>query len=460
MILLAAATLLACTSESKPKSVILITIDTLRADHMSSYGYRSKTSPALDKAMKNGTRFEWAFSTSANTAPSHVSIMTGLYPLDHSVGLSNGHFRLTQSFETLAEHLNENGFRTAAVVSNPILSKKLGLRQGFNSYNDRFEDRELNRPQAERRPEVAVRIALLQLERLAGKPFFMWLHVQDPHGPYTPPARWLKAVGSPQSASETQLPLGTDQSGHRAIPRYQVLGEQRDPAEYIRAYDAEIASTDAALKAFLIAAQENALNDNLLIITSDHGEALGEDEFYFAHSHSVGMDQVHVPLAIIGPGISPGSLEKRAVSIAWIFDTALEHALGEDAPGIRSNLSLLPRNSANPDWQPPPVFMGTLNQVGIVHGSRFARRDLHPPSAAEFWSRPNPINGGFWKPIAPEIQDLPNDRPTPPMETTIRLLNGFADRALSWPERFLKKAEPVERSAEELEALKELGYVQ
>jgi hypothetical protein len=149
--------LLSC-APNRPESFLLITIDTLRADHLSAYGYRLPTSPEMERLANRGTLFEYAFSTSACTAPSTASILTGRYPSYHTVGLLNGLHALDSATPTLATVLREHGFRTGAIVGNPVLRSGLGLNVGFETYDDRLEGRELNRPGHRERAADRVRI--------------------------------------------------------------------------------------------------------------------------------------------------------------------------------------------------------------------------------------------------------------------------------------------------------------
>ena len=456
---------LGCGGRAAP-SIVLVTIDTLRADHLSGYGYGKPTTPNLDRMMERGATFTWAFSASSSTAPSHASILTGLDPTEHSVGGFNGHTPLGTGFDTLAELLARQGYRTAAVVSNPVLRRSLGLDQGFEVYDDHMGSQELHRAAAERHAADAVDRALELLDGLRGSSFFLWLHLQDPHGPYDPPTRALDRIPD-ASGEERTLPVGLDYSGYQAIPSYQAFGEERAVRQYVRRYDGEIAFADAELgRLFDYLDGHEDLADALVIVTADHGEALGEDGFYFAHSHSLGLDQVHVPLVIVGPGVRPGVREARAVSNTWIFDTVLRFA---DAAGpggadrsVRSDRvgrDLLEPARGRSGWQPGPVYMTSLGQVAVARGDRFARRDLHPARATKFWAAPNPNSGSFWKPLGQErlaLGPAGDDAPDPSLG---RLLERHRQAMLGWRQRFAGGRGAAPLSPERREALRALGYV-
>ena len=185
--------LLACSEAPQPPSILLVTLDTLRADRVSAYGYPLPTTPQLDALAARGTRFELALAPSSSTAPTHASIFTGLLPSFHSVGAHNSQFALEPTEITLAEQLAGAGYRTAAVVSNPLLGRALGLDQGFAHYDDATLG---EGPFASkgRLARNAIDSALAWLEAHADTRFFFWLHLQDAHGPYATPDEFSCAI--------------------------------------------------------------------------------------------------------------------------------------------------------------------------------------------------------------------------------------------------------------------------
>jgi len=378
-----------------PRSVMLITIDTLRADHTGLVGPEGGKTPVMNELAAQGVSFTQAYSTSSLTAPSHASILTGQYPSWHSVGLYNGRYRLNRSSETLAERLKQNGCRTLAIVSNPVLWAPLGLDQGFDVYDDELEGHELNRKSiAERYAKRAVDLALAWLEA-QNSAFFMWLHIQDPHGPYVP--NGPVACSRPEKDRALLLPVGKDYSGYRSIPAYQVYGEERAVSDYVSRYNGEIANTDYHLgRLFAYLKKDRWFKNTLIILTADHGEALGEDDFYFAHGHSIGLDQVHVPLIISGAGISGNRRIDRTVSNLSIFKTVLDF-MHIDIPPDRPGHSLLNADSSAAEI---PVYVECLNQAGIFYKNVFLRRDRHAADETAFWAKGNPNSaGGIWRPL-------------------------------------------------------------
>ncbi len=402
----AAAAPPAAPVQSAPRvdNVILITIDTLRADHLGSYGYPRPTSPNLDRFMARGTRFEWAFSTASYTAPSHISMMTGLYPSFTSVGLDNGRFfKLSGRTTTLAEVCRDAGMRTAAVISNPTLNRRLGLHQGFAVYRDMQFDRQTGAYN----PKIAATStdeALILLDIVHSAPFFMWVHYQDPHGPYLPPAMYPELRDSTVPPErDTQLAPGADTSGYKAIPTYQVVAEERNLSQYSRRYDNEIRYLDTEIQRLFDRIDElKLLGNTLVIITSDHGEAFGEDEFYFAHSHSVDLDQVRVPLAIVGPGVAAGKAVQTPTTNLDIYATALEALRIED--DRHDSRSLLPALREGREPEARPVFVESFSQRGVIADGAFFRNDRRPPDS-KIWTV-SPTTNGHHHPLGIQCRRL------------------------------------------------------
>lgn len=372
-----------CSGNKKPgiKSVILITIDTLRSDHLSCYGYPFSTSPNIDAFIQRGTRFKWAFSTSSSTMPAHASILLGVYPSFHSVGIYNGENKLIDSEITLAELCLNRGMKTAAVVSNPLLSAVYGFNQGFQEFDDDLPRKELNRNWFEKTADLAIERAVKKLNEFKDHSFFLWLHLQDPHGPYTPPhscAHRFLSNKQYYKGLNAELPFSLKNLGHKEIPAYQKYGEIKNVRDYIGRYDGEITFLDSQINIlFKFIDKMNLLDNTLVIITADHGEAFGEDGFYFCHESSCGLDQVSVPLAFIGPGIKSRVITNHAVSSLDIFATVLDF-LNIEIPGNKGNtqstsLKKILEKGIFP--RPYPIFFESRSQQGAVLGNLFYRQD-------------------------------------------------------------------------------------
>ena len=275
--------------------VLLISVDTLRADHLGAYGYDKPTSPILDRFAEHSLLFERCQAHAPNTRPSVASLLTGFLP--HETRVMHGG-PLPDELDTLAEILKERGYVTRAVVSNWVLRIKSGMDQGFDAYDARMQEREKNRKTwPERTAAHTTDAAIEMLDQPRDGPLFLWVHYQDPHGPYAPPD------GSDREFRDDRpprpLPVNAGLSGIGGIPSYQVLGPVRDHYDYIAAYDAEIRYFDEHLGRFLDALGERGLlEESLIVFTADHGEALGERNFFFNHVGYLYGTLTHVPMLL------------------------------------------------------------------------------------------------------------------------------------------------------------------
>ena len=241
ILILSSITLFFTKNQSPPtiRNILLISIDTCRADHLSCYGHKKNTTPNIDSIAKTGIRFENAITPVPQTLPSHSSMLTGTTPLYHGVHDNNG-YKLSHSNITLAQILKNKGFTTAAFISAFVLDSQFGLSQGFGTYNDRFEEELNSNGIVERRAEETSSLAMKWLDDHKAEPFFLFLHYFDPHMKYDPPE-----------------PFALEFSDNL--------------------YAGEIAYTDHWIGKVLDKLKETGLYDStLIIITSDHGEMLGE----------------------------------------------------------------------------------------------------------------------------------------------------------------------------------------
>lgn len=270
-------------------NLLLISLDTTRADRLGYHGNRDVETPVMDRLAREGVFFSRAITTSPTTLPSHSSIMTGLYPLHHGAR-RNGSTALADSNVTLAEILSDNGYATAGMVSAFVLDHAFGISQGFEVYNDEvtnFIDAPTHR-EAERPGNETTDYALAWLRGVdAEKPFFLWVHYYDPHGPYEPPGEFAQ--------------------------RYAKMP-----------YDGEIAFVDTQIDRLLRQISEMGRADRtLIVLVGDHGEGLGQ---HLESSHGILlMDAtMHVPMLFHCPGkIAGGSMIERQVCITDILPTTL-----------------------------------------------------------------------------------------------------------------------------------------
>jgi arylsulfatase A-like enzyme/Flp pilus assembly protein TadD len=269
--------------------VVLITLDTTRADHLGSYGYGAAETPNLDRLASEGIRFADAVSPAPLTLPSHASILTGLDPQNHGVR-NNGQFRLDPSRVTLAEVLKEKGYETAAFVSGFVLDARYGLSQGFDLYDDETEPLP-GQPfggLGERSAQAVTDRALGWLRsRDESRPIFLWVHYYDPHAEYRSPEAFARRFQNP--------------------------------------YDGEIAFMDSQVGR-LLSELESERARLLVIVAGDHGESLGEHSEY-AHSRLVYEATQHVPLFVWSPSIvKPRVVAEAVVGLVDIFPTVLDLA--------------------------------------------------------------------------------------------------------------------------------------
>lgn len=269
-------------AEPPPAHVILITIDTLRADHLGCYGNRTVLTPTADQLGRDGVIFRRALAPVPLTLPSHVAILTGTYPMWNGVEdlTTTG---LVAGIPTLAEVFKKHGYSTAAFVSAFVLNSMWGLKRGFDTYDDAInpqDEKSPGHPRLERRGSVTVDHTLRWLEGQGSRSFFLWLHLYDPHTPYEPPEPF--------------------KTRFRMHP-----------------YEGEIAYADQQLGRLMAFLQAHNLYDSsLILLASDHGEGLGEHGEQ-AHGLFIYNSTVHVPL-ILKP---PGDIKPARHSIDQVVNT-------------------------------------------------------------------------------------------------------------------------------------------
>ncbi len=311
---------------SRP-NILLISIDTLRADHLSCYQQRKKpTSPNIDKLAHRGFLFRKAYSPSSWTLPAHASMMTGLFPESHHADRSQKQTMshpvdpLSPSMVTLAEIMRDHGYLTAGIISNPFLSSSFGMDQGFENYSDQVDllenvrylslkDRSMlfklskafhlidkNDYDGERRAGEVNRKAYRWLGKNKGNPFFLFLHYNEPHFVYEPPA--------PYNKTDDGRTLDVFLDIERLVKgQYSLSTEGLN--DLIALYDGEISYLDDQLgELFGKLAEWDLLDKTLVILTADHGESLNEHEIW-QHGNSLYEEQIHIPLILRYPGIVP-----------------------------------------------------------------------------------------------------------------------------------------------------------
>jgi arylsulfatase len=309
------------------RHLVLISVDTLRADHLGAYGADLRATPSLDALARASVRFSEARAPAPFTLPSIAGLLTGRHPGAIGVGSNRG--RLAPDVPTLAARLREHGFATGAVVSNPILVEGAGLAPGFDVYDDSLPDREATRGQPERVARRTTDAALALARRLRGTGdarVFLWVHYQDPHGPYTPPEglreRFLDSEQR-RPGGDRELGVAKDWRGIGGLPLYQYLRPFRRVAFYRAGYAGEVAYVDAEVGRLLDGLRaEGLLGSAAVVFTADHGEGLGERDHWFAHGEFLHEPALRVPLLVTGPGLRP-AVRHEPASLLDVVPTAL-----------------------------------------------------------------------------------------------------------------------------------------
>ncbi|MEX1230644.1 MAG: sulfatase-like hydrolase/transferase [Planctomycetaceae bacterium] len=344
---------------ARPLNLLLITLDTTRADRLGYYGYDSAITPVLDQLARDGVLFERAYAPVPLTLPSHASVLTGLYPPEHGLRI-NGVGTLPAGLPTLATQLQFAGYDTGAFVAAVVLDKKYGLARGFTTYNDDISPSEdsLDDHHQYRPANVVINAALDWIKPRSSQPHFCWIHLFDPHFPYL---------------------THEEHFGNRFANR---------------PYDAELSYVDLELgRLFAELKAAGTLENTLIVIVGDHGESLGEHG-ELAHSMTVYNATLQVPLLILHPGKNlPGHRVAEPVSLVDICPTVLD-CLGQEP------LAEIGGRSLRPALQGEPLTPQTY----------YAETDQ--PYQHSRWSPLRALVTTQWKYIrspTPELYDLSND---------------------------------------------------
>jgi arylsulfatase A-like enzyme len=414
--------------EARPVPVILISIDTLREDHVGCFGYPRPTTPNLDATLcKDGVVFEQAISQAPSTLPSHASMLTGLLPVHHGASFAKKH-ALPPEVTTLAERLSAAGYRTASFNNGGQIRASWGLSQGFEVYRSLTNDH--------LKPVAAEALDWLDGVLAEGerRRIFLFLHTYEVHHPYTPSEKDLAVF----ERSPYRGYLGRS-VGYKDLQRINSGGaplSSRDLEFIIDAYDAEIRSMDRALGTLLEALKQRGLyRDALILFTSDHGEEFHEHGWVGWHSHTLYDELLRVPLVVKLPGDRAAARRiGYQVRLTDLVPTVLD-VLGMPEPEHLDGTSLLPLIDGPPG------------------GRRLAvsQRDNQRSSS---------IRSGDWKLWDQRLFNLDSDpgetldvsAQYPDVENALR---ARLDQALE----DAAEGADVELSKEEVERLKSLGYL-
>ena len=305
-------------------NVVIVTIDTLRADHLGCYGYKHIRTPNIDALAADGVRFERAYTPVPVTLPAHTAIFTGSYPMLSGIHDFSAN-KLNPQQPTLASALKEHAYSTAAIIGSAVLDSRFGLNHGFDFYYDHFDFNRLletNLDEMERPGNVVADVALDWLSKNYQKKFFLWMHLYDPHYPYRPPPPYSQEYAS-------------------------------------RPYDGEIAFADAQVGRLLRFLKEKGLYQNTLVVLSgDHGESLGEHGEK-THGFFIYNATLQVPLIVKLPHGTMATQVATRVSLTDIMPTVL-HILKLDIPSQVQGRSFLPLIDGKQSNEPGSLYAETF----------------------------------------------------------------------------------------------------
>ena len=329
----ASAAPIPAAAQANPANVVVITIDTLRADHLGCYGDRSIETPNLDALGRSAARFTHAFTPVPITLPAHTALFTGSFPMATGVHDFSGN-KVPVSAVTLAKVLKDHGYSTAAYLGAAVLDSRFGLNQGFDTYFDHFDfDRldETSLDMVKRSGDQVVDNALEWLKANPRRPFFLWVHLYDAHYPYTPPEPYASRYHS-------------------------------------RPYDGEIAFDDVQVGRVIALLKDLGVYESaVLVVTGDHGEGLGEHGEK-THGFFVYNSTLHVPLLVRVPGAAARTIDKEA-SLVDVMPTVLSALHLPVPPGVQGR-SLLSDISGKPSPNASNLYAETYLPLLHFHWSQ------------------------------------------------------------------------------------------
>jgi len=441
-----------------PRHVLLITVDTLRADHLSAYGYPRATSPAAEALAADGVLFEHAVAQWPKTGTSFASVWTGLFP--QTTGLTHeAAVRIPDSYPTLPAFMAAHGFTNVAVISNAVLSRELRWDRGFGEYLETWkavpelpEDPVAFRALIDAGRVNELAIPLLERHRDAER-LFAWIHYSDPHAPYLLP----QGVDNPFLGDRWDT---GDEPADLSDSPAAALGDRRELSYYVAQYDANAWFADRKIGELLAAAERfGLLDDALVIYTADHGESLGEHGYYFGHGRLPYRPGAWVPLIVSWPagGVAAGRRVERPVELVDLLPT-LRDLIAPDAevPGLEGD-SLVPLLRGE-----PPAGAAERFDYAYAEAGGGSPTTHYRTVEDEQWKLVyHPAFDG--RPKLYELYDLAAD----PLETRDLIADRLdqARRLRAVLDDWLKgdwirmRPRDVEHDEETLEALKALGYI-
>ena len=310
-----------------PTNLIVISVDKLRADHMSLYGYERDTTPRIAAFAERGITFDRARAPWPRTVPSMLSMFTSRPPHITSVMFGSRGHRVRDEELLLAEIAQQQGLETGAVISNGVLGEASNFGQGFSTYIETYK---ILRGARGFRADTVTTVAARWLRgRAPDRPFFLWVHYVDPHATYAAPPEYSRPFFSDELYDPTPLRLNKGEGNFNrgvAGKYWRRNGGQREHGWYIANYDGEIAFIDREMGRLLHVIEERGfLANSLVIITADHGESLGEHNYFFEHGWYPYNATAWVPFVVYWPGVSePGRRVNYPVGLIDLVPTVVD----------------------------------------------------------------------------------------------------------------------------------------
>ena len=331
-------------------NIVLIGIDTWRADHVSSYGYGRATTPGIDEVAEEGLYFTNAYSTTSWTLPSFHSILTGLYMSSH--GVISGQFKLAHSQNTFAEILRERGYRTAGFISGTYLKKVFGFDQGFDVYEESVTRAKLMETYQDITSPDMTGFVLPWVERNSNRRFFLFIHYWDPHFDFIPPPPYDE-IFDPYYEGDI------DGTNFQHSGRVNADMDRRDLDHIIALYDGEIRWTDLHVDSLFATLEDlDLMGETVVILVGDHGEEFFEHG-YKGHRRTLYDEVIHVPLIMMIPGFERSGGFDTAVSTVDILPTVLD-VLKVECPTPMDGESLIPVISGEALRRDTPIVVSEL----------------------------------------------------------------------------------------------------
>ncbi len=448
-----AAGSLPVVAQEKLPNVVFITVDTLRSDHLSSWGYHLKTSPNIDQIASEGMRYENAYTVTTRTAPSHYSMFTSRYPQEHGAKLNGFAVSETSKFLFLPQIFQKHGYTNGAFVSSWVLTSRLTKLDRFFGVYDEDLNRKYQKIHSMRWAEDVAPKAISWMQQNKDEPFFLWVHFFDPHSPY-------------DFREEFDVTETTGAVDHTKDRGQDVVMDD------VRAYNSEIKYTDHYIGQVIDAVDEMGLGeDTLIVLTADHGESLGEREFQ-GHARRIWESIVRVPLIMRWTGtIEAGQVEEAKVSTIDIMPTIIDMTIKKSQPDV-----VIPTEFAGRSLSSNVLEQESLPDR-IVRFVAFAgQKWIAPTWLAKLWLRDLdfPLRLGYrqgdkkvaWTPEneTVDIVDLGEDpfalhRETPGEGS--RAFERETDALTKWfRATHLEESGENQMTSKDREALKSLGYLQ